>query len=85
MDDKPSKDGCEITLLTDSEAFCSIAFNPSLSSSLWSATKFISTCLLTSLRIFSNFPESIFKDPDGKSELLISSANFNARTLFSSE
>ena len=41
MDDRPSIDGCENTLLTDSEAFSSIDFNPLLSSSLWSATKFI--------------------------------------------
>ena len=35
--------------------------------------------------MFSKFPVSMLSEPGGKSELLISSANFRAKTLLSSE
>ena len=78
-------EGKETTLFTELDAFSWILFNPSFSISLCNATRFISTCLLTSSRMFSNFPVSILSEPAGKSELLISSANFRAKTLLSSE
>ena len=85
MDDNPEIEGRETTLFTELDAFSWILFNPLFSISLCNATRFISTCLLTSSRMFSKFPVSMLSEPGGKSELLISSANFRAKTLLSSE
>ena len=72
-------------LFTELEAFSWIFFKISLGIILQIETKVISTCLLTSSKIFSNWPESIFNEPGGKSELFISSANLSAIIDDSSE